>query len=205
MADGANRIESLVLAFQGGDVGALEQIVEGLRAPLLRIANWIVRDPVAAEDVFIEAMSRLLSLLPDFDKPANFNAYARRTVRNAAVDTIRRRSDRDSLRSLRDTDRMARARSGEPGTFVEGVPGTRPSPEAAAIMSERRDKVRGAVAGLGEPRRTIVELFYQHERSYDEIAEELDTSSATVKRHLAAARVLLAARLRSLEGERLVS
>jgi len=205
MDESATSVESLVLAFQQGDESALNRIVEHLRAPLLRIANWIVRDPIAAEDVFIEAMTRLLTLLPDFDTPANFNAYARRSVRNAAVDTIRRRADRDSLRSLRDTDRMARARSKEPGSFVEGMPGTRPNPEQSAIMVQRRDKVLEAVAGLKEPRKTIVELFYQQERSYEEIAEQLETSPATVKRHLAAARQLLALRLRSLEGERFVS
>jgi len=205
MDDSASNVETLVLAFQQGDDSALNRIVEHMRGPLLRIATWIVRDPIAAEDVFIDAMTRLLTLLPDFEQPANFNAYARRSVRNAAVDTIRRRADRDSLRSLRDTDRMARARSKEPGNFVEGMPGSRPDPEQAAIMAERRDKVLEAVSSLKEPRKTIVELFYQQERSYEEIAEQLETSPATVKRHLAAARQLLALRLRSLEGERLVS
>jgi len=201
MDESATSVESLVLAFQQGEAGALDRIVERMRGPLLRLATWIVRDPVAAEDVFIEAMTRLLTRLPDFDVPANFNSYARRTVRNAAVDTIRRRSDRDSLRSLSDTDRMARARSKEPGSFVEGVPGSRPNPEQAAIMSERRDTVREAVQALKEPRKTIVELFYQQDRSYQEIADQLDTSPASVKRHLAAARQLLALRLRNLEGE----
>ncbi len=205
MDDGTASVESLVLAFQEGDNSALDRIVERMRGPLLRMATWILRDPVTAEDVFIDAMTRLVTLLPDFDKPANFNSYARRTVRNAAVDTIRRRADRDSLRSLQDTDRRARARSKDPGTFVEGVPGTRPNPEQAALMAERRDMVRDAMADLKEPRRTIVELFYRDDRSYDEIAEQLGMSSATVKRHLAASRQLLAVRLRSLEGVRLVS
>jgi len=205
MDDGAASVESLVLAFQGGDDHALDRIVERMRGPLLRMATWIVGDPVTAEDVFLDAMTRLLALLPEFDKPANFNSYARRTVRNAAVDTIRRRADRDSLRSLRDTDRRARARKQDPGTFVEGVPGTRPNPEQLAIMTQHQQMVREAVESLKEPRRTIVRLFYQGERSYEEIAEQLLISPATVKRHLAASRQLLAVRLRSLEGVRLVS
>lgn len=198
-------VESLVLAFQKGDESAMDRLVECLRGPLLRIATWIVRDPIAAEDVFIESMARLLTLISDFDTPAKFDAYARRTVRNAAVDTIRRRSSRDSLRSLRDTDRAARARRKEPGTFVEGMPGSRPSPEQSLIRNERRDQVRAAVLSLNEPRKTIVQLFYEEERSYEEIAEQLEVSPATVKRHLAAARQLLAVRLRGLEGDRLVS
>ena len=205
MDESPSSVESLVLAFQKGDASAMDRLVERLRGPLLRIATWIVRDPIAAEDVFIESMERLLLLITDFDTPAKFDAYARRTVRNAAVDTIRRRSSRDSLRSLRDTDRVARARRKEPGSFVEGMPGSRPNPEQNLIMNERRDKVRAAVLALVEPRKTIVQLFYEEYRSYDEIAEKLEISPATVKRHLAAARQLLAVRLRGLEGDRLVS
>jgi len=196
-------VESLVLAFQKGDESAMDRLVERMRGPLLRIATWVVRDPVTAEDIFIDSMARLLTLLADFDTPSKFDAYAKRTVRNAAVDTIRRRSDRDSIRSLRDTDRIARARRKEPGTFVEGMPGTRPSPEQSLIMKERRNNVRVAVSELKEPRKTIVELFYDEERTYDEIAEQLGLSPATVKRHLAAARQVLAGRLRGMEGDRL--
>ena len=205
MYEGPASVESLVLAFQGGDESAMDRLVERLRAPLLRIATWIVRDPVAAEDIFSESMARLLTLLSDFDTPAKFDAYAKRTVRNAAVDTIRRRSDRDSLRSLRDTDRIARARRKEPGTFVEGMPGTRPGPEQTLIMNERRRQVQAAVSGLREPGRTMVEMFYREERSYDDIAEQLDVSPATVKRHLAVARQLLAVRLQGMEEGRRVS
>ncbi len=198
-------VESLVLAFQQGDESAMDRLVERMRGPLLRIATWVVRDPVTAEDIFIDSMAKLLTLLSDFDTPSKFDAYAKRTVRNAAVDTIRRRSDRDSIRSLRDTDRIARARRKEPGTFVEGMPGNRPNPEQSLIMNERRDNVRAAVSGLREPRKTIVELFYDEECTYDEIAEKLGLSPATVKRHLAAARQVLAGRLRGMEGDRLVS
>ncbi len=198
MDESPGSVESLVVAYQGGDERAMERLVENMRSPLLRIANWIVRDPVAAEDIFIDSMSRLLSMLSEFDTPSKFEAYAKRTVRNAAVDTVRRRSARDSRRSLRDTDQMARARSKEPGTVVEALPGTRPGPEKRLLMSERQAQVQEAIAALREPRRTIVELFYRHDRSYDEIAVQLGISPATVKRHLSAARQLLAVRLRGI-------
>jgi DNA-directed RNA polymerase specialized sigma24 family protein len=44
-------------------------------------------------------------------------------------------------------------------------------------------------------------MFYNQDRTYTEIAEALDVSLATVKRHLGAARLLLAARLRDLHKE----
>ena len=198
-------VESLVIAFQQGDAKALDHLVQRLRAPLLRLATWVLRDPIAAEDVFVDAMVRLLAVVSGFEEPQKFDAYARRTVRNAAVDTIRRRSDRDSLRSLRDTDRLARAQHKSPGGFVEGVAGSRPGPEQELLNGERRARVRAAMDSLREPGRTVVRLFYEEDRSYDQIAEQLDVSTATVKRQLAAARHVLAARLRGLEGERLVS
>ena len=98
---------AIIRAFQGGDPLALDEVIRRLRGPLLRMAACVLRDPVAAEDAFIESMTHLLPTLRTFDNPDKFASYARRTVRNHCVDLLRRRVERDARRALRDTARAA--------------------------------------------------------------------------------------------------
>ena len=161
------------------------------------LANRILCDPIAAEDVFIESMTRLLPLVAGFGEPDRFGAYARRAVRNQAVDCLRSRSYRDARRALRDTDRLVHGESEVHP--VDRIPAAIQSPETQLLKEERRKMVHEAVEGLQEPRRTVVRLFYEADKTYTEIAEELGISDSSVKRHLGAARVVLAARLRKIE------
>ncbi len=171
--------------------GALEALVRFLEQRLLSIARTIIRDPIDAEDVFVDAMSRLLPRVAEFDAPEAFGRYARRAVRNAAVDLVRARHHRDARRALRDTDR----RFGADERPLERIASDRTDPEISTIRSEQRRVVQAALSGLKEPRQTIVRLHYEQGLTRAEIGERLGLSDTTVKRHLVAARAVLAARL----------
>ena len=86
MEENHSSIESLVRRVQTGEHGSLAELVRRLERPLMGLANRILCDPIAAEDVFIESMTRLLPLVAGFGEPDRFGAYARRAVRNQAVD-----------------------------------------------------------------------------------------------------------------------
>jgi len=196
--DGSPSVTELVVAHQQGDPRALERIVRRVQAPLIRLANHVLRDPVAAEDVFIEAMARVLPRAIDFETPEAFEAYMRRAVRNAAVDACRRKSDRDARRALVDTDRMRR-RDVDEDAVVERLPSSIPDPEQAVLAAQRRRLLLEAVESLKEPGRTTIRLFYEEDMTYDQIAASIGVSAATVKRHLGAARLVLAARMEARE------
>ena len=78
-------------------LGRFDQKLQG---PLLNVAQRILGDPIEAEDVTIEVLARLLPRLQEFDSEGHFAAYARASVRNAAVDRARQRSFRDARRAL---------------------------------------------------------------------------------------------------------
>jgi RNA polymerase sigma factor (sigma-70 family) len=179
----------------------LGRFVRDVRGPLLNLAHRIVRDPIEAEDVVIEVLARLIPRIDEFDSTGHFVGYARSAVRNQAVDRVRSRSFRDARRALRDTDSLDRQRPDDSTHPVELVPDHHAGPEQQIVASERRRSVREAVDSLDEPRRTVVSMFYDQDRSYSEIADELGVSSATVKRHLGAARLALAVCLRDLQRE----
>ena len=195
MTDQGADLGAIIEAYQAGDVLALDEVVRRLRAPLLRLAACVLRDPVAAEDAFIESMTRLLPTLRTFDNPEKFFAYARRTVRNHCVDLLRNRTERDARRALEDTGRAA-ARRQRPGSWVEGEPGRGRSPEQALLQAEQARMLREAVDSLGEPDRSVVDLTYRDGLTHRQVAEQLGLSPSAVKRTLGQARVRLARRLR---------
>jgi len=187
----------------GGALGILDlgRFVRDIQIPLLNLAHRILIDPIEAEDVVIEVLARLIPRIDEFDTKGHFVGYARTSVRNQAVDRVRSRSFRDARRALRDTDGLVRQRPDDSTHPAELLPEQSGGPEDQIVASQRRKSVREAVDSLGEPRRTVVSMFYNQDRSYSEIAEALGVSLATVKRHLGAARLVLAARLRDLHRE----
>jgi len=186
---------AIIRAYQGGDPLALDEVIRRLKGPLLRLATCVLRDPVTAEDAFIESMTRLLPTLRTFDNPDRFAAYARKTVRNHCVDLLRRRADRDLRRALR-TTRRAAAPWTPAGAFVEGLPADGRSPEQELLLTETLERLRAGVERLGEPDRTILELTYREELTCQEVARTLRLTPSKVKRTLGQARVKLASWLR---------
>jgi RNA polymerase sigma-70 factor (ECF subfamily) len=73
---------------------------------------------------------------------------------------------------------------------------------AAALDKERAAHLWAAVDRLPEKYRLVIGLFYQEQRSYQEIAEILSLPLGTVKAHLNRAREALAQGLgRDREGD----
>ncbi len=201
LAEQRGRISELVVAIQSGDVLAEAALVRSLEGPLLATAIRMVRDVATAEDIFIQAMTRLLNRIHDVREPEAFAAYARRTLCTVALDVLRSRSVRDSRRALRDTAAMESAGPEGGGAVVDRLGADEPDAEAALIESERRQEVRDAVEGLSEPGRTMIRMFFERGMTYAQIAEATGTPRRTAMRRVGAARLLLAARLRGLDEE----
>jgi len=189
------------LEVQRGSGPAFRRFVQRVQGPLLKLAIHILRDPIEAEDVVIEVLARLIPRIDDFESTRHFLSYARTSVRNRAVDHLRSRSFRDSRRALLDTQGLDRRMDEEGPHPSELLPGRDQGVESEIVAIQRRKSIQEAVDSLGEPKRTVVCMFYEQDRTYREIAEELGVSVATVKRHLGSARVTLAARLRDLTKE----
>jgi RNA polymerase sigma factor (sigma-70 family) len=193
-------LDALVIACQSGEPHAFDRLVRAIEAPLLRLATAILHDAVAAEDAFVEAMARVLPRIGELDAPGAFSTYARRAVRNAAVDLRRSRSHRDARRALVQSEGLRRARPDDPTPLTDRLPSPAPNPERAVLAAEQRRRVQAAVEDLKEPGRSVVRLRFEGGLTLDEIAARTGLSRTGVKRQLAAARVALAARLQR-EGE----
>ena len=155
------------------------------------LARWLVRDPVAAEDVVQEAMLRALSYFSSF-RGINPRAWLLQIVRNAAYSA----RERDGSAPL-----VPIGQRGEAGTVAEDelVSGA-DDPETALIGTRRDRQVQELIAALPAELREALVLRELEELSYKEIAEITHAPIGTVMSRLFRARRLLARAV--LEGEK---
>src|SRR3954447_6797672 len=147
------------------------------------LARWLVRDPVAAEDVVQEAMLRALSYFSSF-RGVNPRAWLLQIVRNA-VYSARERDGRAPL--------VAIGQHGDEGTIaVDELVSEAEDPETALIHMCRDQQVQELIAALPAELREALVLRELEELSYKEIAEITRTPIGTVMSRLYRARRFLA-------------
>lgn len=161
----------LAARLAAGDTAALAELVRRFWAPLIRYAVRLVDDPEAAKDISQEVFVRLWNTRTKL-RSASIRSYLYRVAHNVAVDELRKRQVR-SREIAPDGARFHAPVSAEPGDLLE--------------QRELRDAIARAIRALPPRRRMVLILAYFHGLSYQEIADQVGISMATVKNHLAAA------------------
>lgn len=147
------------------------------------LARWLLRDPVAAEDIVQEAMLRALTYFSSF-KGVNPRAWLLQIVRNTAYKS-------------RALDRGAQlvpiAAEPEPGAVsADDLVAAGDDPETALIRDRSQRQVRDLIAALPVELREPLVLRELEELSYKEIAEVTGVPIGTVMSRLWRARQSLA-------------
>ncbi|MGH2459919.1 MAG: RNA polymerase sigma factor [Chloroflexota bacterium] len=175
--------DELIQQTRAGDRRAYGELVERYRAAVVRRAQAILRDPVAAEDAAQEAFVRAYTYLASYDGQHRLYTWLARIVTNVCLSQLSTQQwhllplERACLQpsdSLADDD-----------------------PELAALASERVRALQAAVAGLPAKYRDVLILRYWHDLAYDDIAQLTAQSLGAVKTQIRRARLLLAERLSS--------
>lgn len=173
--------DELIQRTRAGDRRAYGELVERYRAAVVRRAQAILRDPIAAEDAAQEAFVRAYAYLASYDDQHRLYTWLARIVTNVCLSQLSTQQwhmlplERAFLRpsdSLADDD-----------------------PELAALASERVRALQAAVAGLPAKYRDVLILRYWHDLAYDDIAQMTAQSLGAVKTQIRRARLLLAERL----------
>ena len=175
--------EALARAAIGGEVRALEALLDRHQGRVLRILRFLGVPDQDREDVAQEVFVRVFRHLKGFRAGSEFGAWLYRLTVNAAHD-YRTRAGR-------------RGRGETP--FLEGDDrqDPRPGPEESAHGRDLRMALGRALESLGERERTIFVLREIEQLSSREVARALGITTITVRRHLSRAR----RRLRELLGE----
>ena len=161
------REQALVVAAQAGDNAAFSQLVRTHQRRAYAVARAIVLSHEDAEDAvqegFLHAFKALHRFLPD----QAFGAWLHRIVANAALDITRRRKVRDA----------------------DQLPETIASPfRDPAVSDELRDRLRAALALLGERQRSVLVLHDLEGFKHAEIGEMLGIPEGTARSDLHHAR-----------------
>jgi RNA polymerase sigma factor (sigma-70 family) len=169
---------------KNGDKGAYEELVRGHQAVAFRTAYLITGDASEAEDAAQEAFVKAYRALGGFRSGAPFRPWLLAVVANEA-----RNRRKAAGRRLDLALRAAR----------ENPAGDTPSPEAAAVATERRAELLAAVGALREGERLVIGCRYFLGLSEAETAATLGCAPGTVKSRLS--RALSRLRERMLEED----
>ena len=173
MEDRPPNEEELVARARRGDLEAYEEIVRRHGSIAFRTA-WVITGSAAdAEEAAQDAFVKAHAALDRFREGAPFGPWLLAIVANEARNRLRSAGRRAGL-----TLRVAEER--RPDDAV-------PSPEAALLDSERRERLLAAIERLPDPAREAIACRYLLDLSEEETAAALDCPRGTVKSRLSRA------------------
>jgi RNA polymerase sigma factor (sigma-70 family) len=180
----------LVQAAIDGDEKAYAQLMSRYRNSVFHAMFKMVNNRDDADDLTIEAFGKAFRKLPSYAPNYAFSTWLFKIAINNCIDHIRKKrlqtlSMDDTI--LPDSDRE----------FSHNITDYEPDPEQAMIHDEKLAHVRHLVEKLNVKYRTMIELRYYEELSYEEIAQELQLPLGTVKAQLFRAKEILYQQLQS--------
>lgn len=181
--------EALVAAAKRGDTQAFETLVLRHERTVLAVAHRITNNREDAEDVAQESLHKAFIHLGGFEEKSRFSTWLTRIAMNQAFMLLRRR--RAVVEVLPESPEDGANSNSE--AFVD----QNPNPEESCWRRERADLLIKAIGRLGPKIRTTMRIRHIEERSIDETAKILGTSTTAVKARLFQGRRKLRGRVKA--------
>jgi len=167
----------------GGDQAAYNDLMEKYRNALSRHVQRMVRQQGEVDDLVQECFIKAFSALKSYSTDYAFSTWLYKIATNHTIDFLRKKK----LNTM-SIDRPIQTKDGE----VEyELPDVSYRPDRHIVEDERRELIQEAISHLPEKYNRVIVMRHQQEKSYEEIARELDLPLGTVKAHIFRARALL--------------
>ena len=184
LSDKARYDYDLVQRAVKGDQKSYAELMGRYRDAIYFMLLKMVNNKSDAEDLTIEAFGKAFKNLGQYSPNYAFSTWLFKIASNNCIDFLRKkRSNIVSIDSANDEDN-------ENETPIH-LKDEMPDPEEGLIKQQKAILMRTVVKKLKPRYRTLIELRYFKEFSYEEIADELDLPLGTVKAQLFRARELL--------------
>lgn len=173
-----------------GDQKAYRGLVERHQTAVYHVVYRIVRNRDAANDLVQETFMKAFSSLESYRSQFRFSTWLYKIAANSSIDHLRKKR----IRAL-SLDSPIQTGEGEVG--IE-VPDYTHHPENEMVRREQAISITDAIDDLPEKYRKVIIARHQEDKSYEEIADELNVPVGTVKARIFRARELLKKRLRGV-------
>ena len=174
---------ALVARALDGDQAAYEMLVNKYRRALHYHILHLVRKRDDLDDLVQESFIKAFGALSTYAPQYAFSTWLYKIASNHAIDYLRKR--RLQTTSI---DKPIQTREGE--MQVE-LPDTTYRPDRHIVEDQRRTLIQEAIDALPEKYHRVIVMRHQQEKTYEEIALELDLPLGTVKAHIFRAREML--------------
>lgn len=184
LSDKAKQDLELVAKAKAGDQQAYGHLLGKYRDAIYFMLLKMVNNQVDAEDLTIEAFGKAFKNLDQYTPNFAFSTWLFKIASNNCIDHIRKkRGTTVSLDQTVDGDDSL-----TPSALIQS---DTPDPEVSMINKQKISLMHDVVSKLKPRYRSLIELRYFKEYSYEEISEHLELPIGTVKAQLFRARELL--------------
>lgn len=171
-------------AIEDGDQKAYAELMNNYKDSLYFMLLKMTSNPHDAEDLTIEAFGKAFKKLHQYTPDYAFSTWLFKIASNNCIDFIRKKK--------KYTFSIDQGIDDELGTeLARRIPAEELDPEEELVKKQKIKLMRDVVEKLKPHYRTLIELRYFSEFSYEEISEELNLPLGTVKAQLFRAREFL--------------
>jgi RNA polymerase sigma-70 factor (ECF subfamily) len=184
----------LVARAKEKDPKAFETLERKYRKSVYYMLLKMVKNSDDAEDLMQEAFAKAFVSIDKFDSKYAFSTWLFRIATNNTIDFIRKKRVQ--------TISIDSPLQGDDGSKMRlDVKDRGPDPNQVMLKDQRKQYLSKALDRLPEKYRTLVDLRYFQELSYQEVADELQIPLGTVKAQLFRARELLSQELKNMKKQ----
>jgi RNA polymerase sigma-70 factor (ECF subfamily) len=185
LSSNAKRDIKLVNLAREGDEEAFSMLLNRYKDAIYFMLLKMVNNRNDAEDLTIEAFGKAFTNLHQYSPQFAFSTWLFRIASNNGVDFLRKKKGKTvSLEN-------GNGENGRDTGYSSMIKSDSLSPEDSYIRKQRAVILRKIISKLKPRYKTLVELRYFKEYSYDEISKELNLPLGTVKVQLFRAREML--------------
>ena len=191
LSDKAQQDYALVESALKGDEKAFAKLLSKYKDAIYFMLLKMVNNKSDAEDLTIEAFGKAFKNLQQYSPSYAFSTWLFKIASNNCIDFLRKKKgvhvSIESSQDSNENEQSVKLKSKDP------------DPEEKLIRIQKAILLRRIVHRLKPRYRTLVELRYFREYSYEEIAKELSLPLGTVKAQLFRAREMLFKMIESTE------
>lgn len=164
----------LIRSAQEGNKEAFEVLIEQVQPGIYNFLYHFLGKKELAEEVFQDVMLKLFTTLHYIDPEKGLKNYAYKMAKNRSIDIIK---NKDALNFKLDLS----FGDDENNLSVEDLVFHEDSPEIKAIQNNERERIEFCFEGLKGNQKLASSLRIFGELSYEDIANQLNTTSKAVK------------------------